>query len=110
MKNNVYPLKLQFYYIKVGFKRVRNYYFFYYLFIYYNYYIHIIFLIFFPSFFSFFFPFLFFSFFLFFFLFFSPFLERIFEPAHDKTYKMVSGPSEDSDQPGHVRSMDSSGP
>ena len=29
----------------------------------------------------------------------------IFEPAHDKTYKMACAPGEDSDQPGHSPSL-----
>ena len=29
----------------------------------------------------------------------------VYEPAHDKTYKMACGPSEDSDQPGHPPSL-----
>ena len=29
----------------------------------------------------------------------------IFEPAHDKTYKMACTPSEDTDQPGHPPSL-----
>ena len=29
----------------------------------------------------------------------------IIEPAHDKTFKMACAPSEDSDQPGHPRSL-----
>ena len=29
----------------------------------------------------------------------------LFEPAHDKTYKMACAPSEDSDQPGHPPSL-----
>ena len=43
-------------------------------------------------------------------------MTKVFEPEHDKTYKMACAPSKDSDQPGHppslirifaVRSMDS---
>ena len=31
-----------------------------------------------------------------------------YKPAHDKTYKMACAPSEDSDQPGHLQSDQSS--
>ena len=30
---------------------------------------------------------------------------NVFEPAHDKTYKIACAPSEDSDQPGHPPSL-----
>ena len=36
--------------------------------------------------------------------------KKQFEPPHDKTNKMTSVPSEDSDQPGHPLSMGSLGP
>ena len=32
-------------------------------------------------------------------------VDLVYEPAHDKTYKMVCAPSEDSDQPGHPLSL-----
>ena len=37
----------------------------------------------------------------------TPAVEKIYEPAHDKPYKMACVPSEDSDQSGHPPSLTS---